>query len=136
MIKKNFTFEIRIAMIYWLFGFLWIFLTDDLLVKLIQDPITLTKIQNLKGWVFVTASALLIYALLHHYFSRQRKIQETLQENEEKFRSIFESANVGKSLTSLSGELSVNQGFADMLGYSCEDLSHRTWQSSDTSTGD
>ncbi|MBW6472537.1 MAG: PAS domain S-box protein [Anaerolineaceae bacterium] len=129
MNKKFFRYELRIAIIYWLFGILWIFVTDDLLVRIIQDPIVLTRIQNLKGWVFVTASTIIIYAFFYHFFSKQRQIQKSLQENEEKFRTIFESANVGKSLTSLSGEISVNQAFADMLGYSREELTHRTWQS-------
>ena len=129
MLKKLFQYEIRVAIIYWVFGIIWIYLSDYLLAKLFPDPDMLTRIQNYKGWFFVTASALLIYLLFRHYFSEQRQIQRSLAESEEKFRAVFESANVGKSLTKLNGEISVNQAYADMVGYSREELSHRTWQS-------
>jgi len=47
---------------------------------------------------------------------------------EEKFKSVFESANVGKSITKLSGEIYVNQTFCDMLGYSQDELQNKKWQ--------
>ena len=98
----------RVAIIYWVFGIIWIYLSDYLLAKLFPDPDMLTRVQNYKGWFFVTASALLIYFLFRHYFSEQRQIQWSLAESEEKFRAVFESANVGKSLTKLNGEISAH----------------------------
>lgn len=129
MLKKLFKYETRVAIFYWLFGMIWIYTSDYLLAKLFPDPEMLTRIQNYKGWFFVTASALLIYFLFRHYFSEQRQIQRSLIESEENFRTFFESANVGKSHTKLTGEISVNQAYADMLGYTREELAHRTWQS-------
>jgi PAS domain-containing protein len=129
MLKKLFKYETRVAIFYWLFGMIWIYTSDYLLAKLFPDPEILTRIQNYKGWFFVTASALLIYFLFRHYFSEQRQIQQSLQDSEEKFRTFFESANVGKSHTKLTGEIYVNQAYADMLGYTREELAHRTWQS-------
>lgn len=60
--------------------------------------------------------------------SLQVAAREAITESEEKFRSIFEAANVGKSITSLTGEISVNSAFAEMLGYRKEDLATKTWQ--------
>ncbi len=51
-----------------------------------------------------------------------------LKENEEKFRSVFESANAGKSITQISGELSVNNAYCKMLGYRPEELENKKWQ--------
>ena len=45
----------------------------------------------------------------------------------EKFRTVFEAANVGKSLTRPSGEIQVNQAFADMLGYPRSEIEGMTW---------
>lgn len=60
----------------------------------------------------------------------ERKLAEAaLQESEAKFKGIFEHSNVAKSLTRVSGELQVNQAFCDLLGYSAEELRHRSWQS-------
>ena len=129
MFKLISKYEIRVTLIYWLFGIVWIYVSDYLLEKIFTDTEMLTRIQNYKGWFFVTASALLIYFLFRHYFSEQRQISQSLRESEEKFRAVFESANVGKSFTKLTGEISVNEAFADMLGYTCDELAHRTWQS-------
>lgn len=48
--------------------------------------------------------------------------------SEEKFRSFFQTAKVGYSMTSPAGEISVNQAYADMLGYELEELAGKTWQ--------
>ncbi len=47
---------------------------------------------------------------------------------EEKFKSVFETANVGKSITQLTGEIDVNQTFCEMLGYSQDELCNKKWQ--------
>jgi len=51
-----------------------------------------------------------------------------IRESEAKFKQVFESANVGKSVTSLKGEINVNQAFCDLLGYTKEELRDKTWQ--------
>ena len=112
-----------------MFGILWIYITDYLLGHSIQDPIIFTKIQYLKGWIFVTASAILIYLLFWNYLHAQQKAEDTLRESEEKFRYVFEAANVGKSIASPTGEFSANKAFADMLGYTREELAKKNWQS-------
>ena len=57
-----------------------------------------------------------------------KKAQEALRESEEKFRLVFESANVGKSITLPTGEMFVNKAFCDMLGYTGEELRNKRWQ--------
>ncbi len=44
------------------------------------------------------------------------------------FKIVFESANVGKSITLPSGEMDVNKSFCKMLGYTPEELRNRSWQ--------
>jgi len=51
-----------------------------------------------------------------------------LSDSEDKFRLVFESANVGKSITLPTGEISVNQALCDMLGYTREELINKKWQ--------
>jgi two-component system sensor histidine kinase EvgS len=48
--------------------------------------------------------------------------------NSKYFQSVFESANVGKSITLPSGEIFVNKAFCDLLGYSKEELQNTKWQ--------
>lgn len=50
-------------------------------------------------------------------------IKKDIQKSEARFRAIFERSTVGKSLTELNGTLlHVNKAFADMLGYTIEEI--------------
>ncbi|HLO92337.1 MAG TPA: PAS domain S-box protein [Lentimicrobium sp.] len=60
--------------------------------------------------------------------TQRRQAEMILRESEARFRSIFEAANVGKSLTLISGEMYVNQAFANMLGYTREELQMKNWR--------
>ena len=58
----------------------------------------------------------------------QKKAEEMLKASEDRFRHVFEAANVGKSITTPAGKITVNQAFADLLGYSKQELEGKTWQ--------
>ena len=61
--------------------------------------------------------------------AQKRHQQEVeLRESEEKFKQVFEAANVAKSLTLPTGEIQVNRAFCAMLGYSKEELKSKKWQ--------
>lgn len=60
--------------------------------------------------------------------TEHKHTEKILHENEEKFRIIFESANVGKSMTYPNGEINVNKAFCEMLGYSKKELEDKKWQ--------
>ena len=59
---------------------------------------------------------------------RNEVLEQSLRESEERFKHVFESANVGMSITRPGGDLLVNQFLADLLGYSREELAVRKWQ--------
>jgi len=58
----------------------------------------------------------------------RKKAEKSLGESEVKFRLVFESANVGKSMTLPTGEIDVNKAFCDMLGYTRDELRNKRWQ--------
>lgn len=63
----------RIAGGYLVFGVVWIAITDTLVVNLAGSQAELTRLQTIKGWVFVLASTVVIFALT---YSRQRQVNE------------------------------------------------------------
>jgi PAS domain S-box-containing protein len=67
-------------------------------------------------------------AALEARTDERERILEELRESEARFRATFESANVGKSLTRPTGEITVNRAFCDLLGYAPEELRDKTWQ--------
>ena len=67
---------------------------------------------------------------MKHAQDRKEKIlaEKQLRESEAKFRDIFESANVGKTITTPDEITAVNKAFADMIGYSQQELMKLSWQ--------
>ena len=60
--------------------------------------------------------------------TEKKRFEEALAESEEKFKYIFQNSPVAKSLTSIMGEIDVNDAFCRMLGYTKEELIGEKWQ--------
>jgi PAS domain S-box-containing protein len=57
----------------------------------------------------------------------KKQSERSLIESERKFKSVFESSNIAKSITLPTGEINVNKAFCNMLGYSMEELTNKKW---------
>jgi len=97
--------ETRIALLYLLFGGLWILLSDQMLAAAIPDADTLTHIQTYKGWAFVAASAGLVYFLLKRSLASQRRAEAASRENGERYRLLFETSLSAILLTAPDGSV-------------------------------
>lgn len=60
--------------------------------------------------------------------TERKHIEEVIKESEEKFRNVFEFSPLGKSLTSIDGNLRVNKSFCRIVGYSEEELKIKHWK--------
>ena len=65
---------------------------------------------------------------LNKELDERNRILDTLRESEQLFKHVFESSNVGKSITLPTGEINVNKAFCDLLGYSKNELVNKKWQ--------
>ncbi len=81
-------FDAQVALLYVLFGGLWILLSDRLLAAFLVDISLLFAAQTYKGWAFVLFSALLIYVLARRYLFLRDLAEAKLRENEERFRAV------------------------------------------------
>lgn len=127
----------KIPLIYLILSTIWIFTSDSFVENITTDPRELTKLQTIKGWIFVFASALVLYFLI----KRDRdKIEQSLSieksareqaelmkkkiaEEQEKTRMIIEYASEGIFIADEKGQyVDVNPVGCRMLGYSKEEL--------------
>lgn len=100
--------DIKITLLYFLFGGLWILFSDLILESLVHDTHELTRLQNFKGWFYVCISGLLIFSLLHQYIQNQKQILSQLKENEEQLLLAISISRQGVfDLDIESGALSV-----------------------------
>ncbi|MBM4428527.1 MAG: PAS domain S-box protein [Chloroflexi bacterium] len=85
MEKRKNSQPVRTALTYVVFGVLWILLSDNLLELLFPaDHQKHAFLQTIKGWLFVCASAALIYLFL------QRDIHH-LTESEQRYKLLFDN---------------------------------------------
>ena len=60
--------------------------------------------------------------------TERKQTEETLRESEDKFRQVFDSSPIAKSITYVSGEMQANNAFYQMLGYSPGEFRNLNWQ--------
>ena len=66
--------------------------------------------------------------VIFHDVTAQRKVEAALTASDVRFRTIFNQAAIGIAVTDLTGRFEqVNQKFAEVFGYSIEELQQRTF---------
>ncbi|MBD0346430.1 MAG: PAS domain S-box protein, partial [Coleofasciculus sp. Co-bin14] len=66
---------------------------------------------------------------LQQQISDRQRVEAALQESEERFRSAFDSAAIGKALVALDGRwLKVNRALCEIVGYSEQEILGTTFQ--------
>lgn len=78
----------RIFLAYLLFGILYIYFSDKLVNLMVNNAETLTRIQTIKGWLFILASALLIAWLVREETHKQNRLNTELSERVEQLKEL------------------------------------------------
>jgi PAS domain S-box-containing protein len=108
----------RIILLYLLFGGFWIAVSDRILEMLVSDTHRLSALQTYKGWVFVAASALLLYLVARREFRIREKTESALCDTENKYHMLMQSANDGIVITDAGTGtiLEVNRKIEELTG--------------------
>lgn len=90
-------------------GILWILFSDSLVMRLIDDPQMVARVQTIKGWFYVFVTALLLYLFIARDASlREREkseIKKLLAEQKELTREVHH--RVGNNLQLINSLLSL-----------------------------
>ncbi len=112
----------KVALVYVLVGCLWILLSDRAISALFQDPLTIARMQTIKGWGFVLVTGLILYILLRNIFSKLGHSEDALRYAENKFRTLVEQALVGIYIIREGRFIYVNPGFQEIFGYTMDEI--------------
>lgn len=103
-------------------------------VALTGEPVKFeNEAKTLNRWFEVSASKVLGHenrkvAIYFNDITERKLAEKAISESEDKFKYIFDHSVIGKSITLPTGEITVNQAFCDMLGYSHDELIKTKWQ--------
>ncbi len=101
---------------YFLFGALWILLSDTILYNFSSDFISNKQIGIYKGWFFILLTCGFLYFLLKHLLQKNLEMEKLLLESEERYRRLVESSPYAICLLQ-NGEINyTNQTGLDMIG--------------------
>ena len=81
---------LRVAMLFFLFGFLWILLSDRILSSFITNPRQLTGFQTIKGILFISFTTVLIFLLVRREIRKKNEFIEMVQKKRDEFESLTE----------------------------------------------
>jgi diguanylate cyclase (GGDEF)-like protein/PAS domain S-box-containing protein len=116
-----------IAILYAVAGGLWIWFSDSLALRLVDDPVLLTRFQTYKGWGFVGATALLLFLMLLYYASEQARALRAMRLSTEHFRALAEATSDWTWEVDANGVYAyVSPKVRDLLGYEPQELIGRT----------
>jgi PAS domain S-box-containing protein len=89
LIKWKLT-PLRIIIIYMVVGGLWMLLSEEILMAVINDPTTFARLEILIDWLYVVATAWMLYELIRRNIAATQEATEALRESEEQFRQLAE----------------------------------------------
>jgi len=107
----------KIALIYFLVGFLWILFSDRFLLSFEGSGNAITILQTYKGWFFVSITAILLFILVRNEINKKNKIESDLKkamlkaEESDRLKSAFLSNMSHEIRTPLNGIM----GFCELL---------------------
>jgi len=70
--------QYKIVLVYVLVGAGWIFFSDKLVASLFTDPRDLTVVQDIKGWLFILVTAILLFFLVKRALENAAHQQQKL----------------------------------------------------------
>lgn len=113
------------AVIYLLFGLLWISFSDKLLFSFVTNPEALLRYQTYKGFLYIIITAVIAWILL-----RQRyRFASSLAVSEQLLDATFTHAAAGMAYVAANGQfVQLNNEFCHILGYSAAELKQMSFQ--------
>ena len=116
---------LRVGLVYLLVSIVWLQLSNQVLINFLDEPRELEHWFQLRGYVWVVLSAVVIY-LLCARFARASLLQQPLKENRERLRqaaAVFDCTREGVLVSNAEGLIvHVNRAFMEITGYQRDDV--------------
>ncbi|WP_461208553.1 PAS domain-containing sensor histidine kinase [Desulfocurvus sp. DL9XJH121] len=109
---------LKAASIYATVGGLWVLLSDEILGWLVSSLDSYVMFQVWKGWLFVLATALLVYLLASRYIRKIVCQQEEIAASQDRLQRALDAVRDGVwDWNVATGDVYYSPGYTAMLGY-------------------
>ena len=113
---KKISSALLIAIIYFVLSFIWILFSDKILISFPINKETLTTLQTIKGWFFISITSIYLYYLMNISLKKLKREKEDLE-------GILNSLASPIMIINEEGEiLKVNKVFEELTGYEYEEI--------------
>jgi PAS domain S-box-containing protein len=106
----------KVALIYVIVAGCWILFSDRLMAMLISDPEKRIHFSIIKGWSFVLATGILLYAILRHW---QKQLQRGGEQREESAENLRRSKRALRTISNCNQVLVRASTEAELLSKIC-----------------
>ncbi len=89
--QRSSRFALRVALLYLLFGALWLLFAGRILTAFLHNPDILARLDSVQGWAFVASSTTLLYIALRRELQARERSEDALRESEARFLTAAES---------------------------------------------
>jgi PAS domain S-box-containing protein len=86
---------LRTALVFAAFGAVWVLLSDVTLGALVRDASAVTRLQTVKGWFFIGAASVLVYALAARVAAAEERERDLLRRRSAELAEAQQVARVG-----------------------------------------
>lgn len=114
---------LRIVIMYFVFGLLWIVFSDGILQVVISDKQQFIRFSLYKGWAYIVITSVFLYLLVRKTFKQQMQIEDTLKVSEERWKFALEGAGHGVwDWDLLSNEVFRSARWKEIYGYTDDQI--------------
>jgi len=109
---------LRTALYFFIFGFLWVTLSDTLVNLLVPEFDQVREWQTFKGWAFIIATAILIYLLVKQQMKKMKELGNRFEQSRLQYKQILDVTHDLIWATDMDGKIIyINQACKEVYGY-------------------
>jgi PAS domain S-box-containing protein len=109
---------LRMATVFFVFGFLWILLSDALVNRLAPSFDQVRHLQTIKGWLFIITTTILIYVLAKKQIKKVRELATKYKQSQQQYKQILDVTHDLIWATDHEGKIIyVNEASIEVYGY-------------------
>jgi len=120
--------SLKIVVVYFIIGILWIIFSDLLLGYLVPNVKKVLQFEIYKGLFYVISTTVLLYFLIRVQFNQIEKKNTILEKSKEYNRLLFNTSPIGLALCNMDGSLvDINLAYAEIIGRTIDETLKLTY---------